>query len=65
VAAQLGVAGWVRNLADGRVEVVAEGDPAAVAPLVEWCGHGPRRADVRGVEVVEEPPEGLSGFSVR
>jgi acylphosphatase len=59
------VAGWVRNLPDGRVEVAAEGDARAVEALVGWCRQGPPRADVRRVEVAEEAPEGLSGFSIR
>lgn len=64
-ARSLGVAGWARNLPDGRVEVVAEGGPEAVDQLVEWCRHGPPSARVTGVESHEEPPEGLSGFGVR
>lgn len=63
-AASLGVAGWVRNRSDGRVEVVAEGRSAAVATLVAWCHDGPPRASVDGVEVAEEAPEGLRGFHV-
>ena len=59
------VRGWVRNLWDGRVEVVLEGDPTAVAGIVEWCRLGPPRARVDNMEVVEEPPEGLSGFRIR
>jgi acylphosphatase len=65
LAAESGLAGWVRNRADGRVEAVFEGSEAAVAALVAWCRSGPTRAQVAGVEVVEEPPEGLAGFSVR
>lgn len=60
-----GVAGWVRNRDDGRVEVVAEGEPAAVERLAEWCRSGPSRALVTGVETSEEEPQGLRGFSVR
>lgn len=63
-AQALGVAGWARNLPDGRVEVVAEGDPEAVAELVEWCRQGPPLARVVGVDVQQEPPEGLQGFWV-
>ncbi len=64
-ATAAGVAGWVRNLPDGRVEVVAEGDPAAVDRLESWCREGPSHADIAGVEVTEAEPEGLSGFDVR
>jgi acylphosphatase len=60
-----GVAGSVRNLADGRVEVVLEGPPAAVDEVVAWCRHGPPRARVDGIEVVDEAPVGEQGFRVR
>jgi acylphosphatase len=63
-----GVDGWVRNLADGRVEAVFEGDAPAVDAIVEWCGHGPQRATVRAVEVVDELPIGatdVGGFAIR
>ncbi|MFJ1756451.1 acylphosphatase [Kitasatospora sp. NPDC088134] len=63
-AADAGVAGWVRNLPDGRVEAVFEGDPAAVDRMLAWVRHGPSRAVVTGVEVTEEPPEGLLVFAV-
>lgn len=64
-ARTLGVAGWVRNLADGRVEAVFEGPPAAVDRMVAWSHEGPPRARVDGVEVVAEPPVGEAGFRVR
>jgi acylphosphatase len=64
-AEAVGVAGWVRNTGDGTVEAVFEGDPQAVDELVEFCRRGPSRAEVAAVEVVEEEPEGLSGFEVR
>ena len=60
-----GVAGWVSNRPDGAVEAVFEGDPAAVDQLVDFCRSGPSRAEVESVDVVEEEPEGLSGFEVR
>ena len=60
-----GVAGWVRNRDDGTVEAVFEGDDDAVDALVEFCRSGPSKADVERVEVEEEDPEGLDGFSVR
>jgi acylphosphatase len=64
LATQLHVVGWVRNRPDGRVEAVFEGSPGAVNQLVRWCRSGPPRADVRDVQVVEEPPVGEGGFSV-
>ena len=60
-----GVAGSVRNLADGGVEVVLEGPPAAVDEVLAWCRRGPRRARIDGVEVVGEAPVGEQGFCVR
>jgi acylphosphatase len=60
-----GVEGFVRNLPDGRVEAVFEGEPAAVDGLLAWCREGPRGARVEHVEVREETPEGLSGFAIR
>jgi acylphosphatase len=64
-AESAGVAGWVRNTPDGAVEAVFEGDPAAVEQMVEFCRHGPSRAEVTGIEVVDEEPEALSGFEIR
>ena len=58
------VAGWVRNRMDGAVEAVFEGPTAAVAEMVAWCRLGPPRAEVSGVDVTEEAPEGLVGFRV-
>jgi acylphosphatase len=59
------VSGWVRNRSDGTVEAVFEGEPAAVARLIEFAHSGPPRAQVTDVEVTEESPEGLSSFNVR
>ena len=53
------------NRPDGAVEAVFEGDRDAVDALVEFCGHGPRGADVDSVDEASEEPEGLSGFEVR
>ncbi len=64
-AQRAGVDGWVRNLADGRVEVVLEGPRQAVDQAVGWCHQGPRRARVERVEVVDEVPVGERGFRVR
>jgi acylphosphatase len=64
-AVALGVAGWVRNCADGTVEAVFEGSPAAVDRLVTWCRTGPSRARVDAVTTTPETPVGATGFQVR
>lgn len=64
-AQQKGVAGWVRNSADGSVEAVFEGEPEAVEALVWFVRSGPGSADVERVDVDEEEPEGLRRFEVR
>lgn len=63
-AERRGVRGWVRNLADGRVEAVFEGEPAGVDALVEWVRRGPEHAVVTGVTMSSEPPQGEQGFRV-
>lgn len=60
-----GVSGWVRNRPEGSVEAVFEGSPAAVEAMITWCRTGPPRARVDRVEVIVEPVEGESGFSIR
>jgi acylphosphatase len=65
LAEQHGVAGWVRNLPDGRVEAVFEGPDEQVSRLVDWTRRGPRMAEVDDVAVNSEPPEGLDRFTVR
>jgi acylphosphatase len=60
-----GLAGWVRNLPDGRVEAVFEGPVQPVQAMVDWCRQGPAGARVTEVEVTEEEPEGQEAFEVR
>lgn len=64
-ARQLGLTGWVRNLADGRVELVACGEDAQVKQLEKWLWQGPRQARVEQVAVQETATESCVGFSVR
>jgi acylphosphatase len=64
-ARRLGVLGWVKNRADGSVELEAEGEDAAIAALLAWCNHGPTGATVTGVDVSELAPGGnYSEFDV-
>lgn len=65
VAGQQGVAGWVRNLPDGRVEAVFEGAAESVEHMVMWAHRGPSRARVVAVDVHDEPVEGLAIFEIR
>lgn len=55
---RLGVAGWVRNLPDGRVEAVFEGEEEPVKELLEFCRQGSRGAVVKKVDLTWEPFEG-------
>ena len=65
-ATMAGAGGWVRNLDDGRVEAVVEGDADVVSRIAGWCRHGPAGARVSGLEVEDEAPTGeFSGFEVR
>jgi acylphosphatase len=64
-ARRAGVTGWVRNLPDGRVEVVLEGAPAAVCEVERFCERGPDLARVEEVDAADEEPEGLPDFAVR
>ena len=57
-ARRLKVAGFVKNLPDGRVEAVIEGPAAAVAALVDEMRRGPRAAKVEAIDVKDETPEG-------
>lgn len=65
VAESNGVAGWARNLADGRVELELEGEEAAVDAVVAWAGRGPSRAVVTELRVEDVEPRGERGFRTR
>lgn len=65
VAHEHGVAGWVRNLPDGRVEAVLEGPADSVERVVDWAREGPRAAVVTGIAVRAETPEGLDRFLIK
>lgn len=56
-AAQLGLKGWVRNLPDGNVEVMAEGEKENLNKLAEWCKIGTDRSVVDSVEIEKLPYE--------
>lgn len=54
-AKSLNLLGWVRNLSDGRVELVAQGDEALIDELIAWLYKGPVMARVDSVEILDEP----------
>lgn len=65
LARALGLAGYVRNLPDGRVEAVFEGPDDDVEEMVAWSRRGSDLAHVDDLNVVAEPPVGGRGFEVR
>ncbi len=65
-AQHLNLKGWVRNLRDGRVEAVFEGQNDIIDEMIEWCKKGPVLASVTGTEVIEEPYLGnYTDFSIK
>lgn len=58
-----GVAGSARNLGDGSLEAVLEGPRQAVEEMISFCAEGPEGAQVSQVDVTEEEPQGVEGFS--
>jgi acylphosphatase len=59
-----GLGGFVRNLADGRVEALFEGETEGVERLVDWCRTGPQWANVTSVDVEEHDPVGETEFEI-
>lgn len=63
-AEELGLAGWVRNLPDGRVEILIEGEAEPVRAYLAWLARGPTAARVSDVAVSERACEGSTSFDV-
>lgn len=63
-AVKLALKGWVRNVPDGSVEAVFEGEQTAIDQMIQWCHQGPPSAVVKDVTVERETPEGLTAFQV-
>lgn len=65
-ANQLGLIGWVRNMIDGRVEAIFQGEQEQVERMLEWCRRGPPSAKVSDVEVEwQEKLESFSSFEIK
>jgi acylphosphatase len=61
-----GLKGYVKNVQEGKVEVVFEGDRDRIEDMIDWCRHGPDYAFVEGVEVSWEKPKGeFKEFDIR
>ncbi|MHB8895224.1 MAG: acylphosphatase [Candidatus Geothermincolia bacterium] len=64
-ARQLGLSGWVRNVRDGSVEALFEGDRDSVEKAIGWCREGPPASVVDSLDVEWLEPGALQGFEVR
>ncbi len=65
-SSKLGLTGWVKNRADGRVEAVFEGDVDGIEQIVEWCKKGPPAAVVRNIETTWEQATGdYDSFTIK
>ena len=65
-ASRFGINGWVRNLPDGTVEALFEGEKKAVEQILTWCRQGPPGAHVSNVQIVWEPYHGeFQSFDIR
>ncbi len=63
---ELGLTGWVKNLPDGRVEAVFEGEGSRVKEMIEWCHKGPSYASVSDVQVKSDKATGeFDKFEIR
>ncbi|MBW4663385.1 MAG: acylphosphatase [Chroococcus sp. CMT-3BRIN-NPC107] len=63
-AQKLSLNGWVRNLSDGRVEAVFEGNISDTKQMVDWCRQGNKMAVVEDIASKQETPEGIQGFEI-
>ena len=61
----LGISGWVKNLPDGRVEVMASGDEKQLGTLQNWLKKGPELAKVLSVDTKYIELQEFDGFSIR
>lgn len=66
VAQSLGIKGWVRNLRDGSVEILCEGESKDIEELIKWCWKGPQGAYVENVDATKEEYVGeFQTFEIR
>jgi acylphosphatase len=65
MAVSLGLDGYVRNMSDGSVEAVAQGNGEMVDVFLDKIAKGPPGSNVRGIRVSDVPPAGYDGFDIR
>lgn len=66
IAQKLSLVGWVQNLSNGQVEVIAEGQSVQLQQLVDWAWQGPRFAEVKDISITEQAPTGeFNYFDIR
>lgn len=53
-AQELHILGWIRNLKDGRVEAIFEGNDECIEKILSWCKVGPQGAVVKSIEIIPE-----------
>ena len=64
-AESLGLTGWVKNLADGRVKTVIQGPKEKIKLMIDWCWQGPPLSRVENIEVKEIKAKKLNSFVVK
>ena len=65
IAKNIGITGWIKNVANGDVEVLVTGTTAQIMEFINWCWQGPGKAMVTDIGITEEPEEGFSDFVVK
>ncbi|MBM3415203.1 MAG: acylphosphatase [Bacteroidetes bacterium] len=63
-ALQLGITGWVKNLSDGSVSILASGNQQQLDEFLAWCRQGPPKAAVAGIDVQPHTAESFKGFVI-
>lgn len=59
------VTGWAKNLENGKLEAVIEGEKEDVAEVMDWARKGPNIAEVEDIQLEEEEPEYLETFEIK
>ena len=64
MATELGIKGWVKNMPDGNVEILACGNKEELEKFIEWCRQGPKRAVVKNLVITSRDDTSLPGFFI-